>query len=150
VSEDCPCPPTGKPSQTVLVVDDSREFRQALVDLLEESGFRCLQVGDAHEAMALLGRRRVCIGVLDIGLPGMSGAQLAWKIRQREPDLPLVAVSGMLETWDRDDLTDLGFTRVFPKPLDGDEFVRECVGLCRRGSGLKLGGGPDGRSEADA
>ena len=151
MNQDGPSPTAGMPSQVALVVDDSREFRQALVDLLEESGFRCLQAEDAERAMALLGDQQICIGILDIGLPGMSGAELAWRIREREPDLPLVAVSGMLDVWDRDDLADLGFVRVFPKPFDVDELVRACQGLCRRGAGTRAEGQPtQGGSAADA
>jgi CheY-like chemotaxis protein len=56
----------------------------------------------------------------------MSGAELAWRIRERDPNIPLVALSGYLKDWDRDDLKDLGFDRVFPKPMDCDAFVSFC------------------------
>lgn len=137
-----------------LLVDDSSEVRAMLAEMLEESGFRCLQAEDAERAMTLLGDQQICVGILDIGLPGMSGAELAWKIRERDPDLPLLAVSGMLDVWDRDDLVDLGFVRVFQKPFDGDELVRACQRLCRRGADMLVEGQPargrsQGRSSAE-
>ena len=68
-----------------------------------------------------------------------------------EAILLLVAVSGMLDVWDRDDLVDLGFVRVFAKPFDVDELVRACQGLCRRGAGIRAEGQPaQGGSAADA
>ena len=40
--------------------------------------------------------------------------------------MPLIALSGQLGKWDRDDLEDLGFARVFSKPMDCDEFLSVC------------------------
>ena len=60
----------------------------------------------------------------------MSGAELALRIKEQMPDLPLVAVSGGLVLWDPDDLADLGFDHVFSKPLNREEFVRICGEIC--------------------
>ena len=101
-------------------------MRAMLMELLSGAGFRCLEARDAKEALALLEGHRPDLAILDLALPGMSGAELAWRIREKSPDLPLVALSGKLKTWDADDLEDLGFTRIFAKPMDCDEFLRVC------------------------
>ena len=112
--------------QYALVTDDREDDRTLLVAILSREGFRCLEAGDAGRAFELSRTHSLCLGVFEIGLPGMSGAELAWRIRQRMPGVPLVAVSGQLALWDRDDLVDLGFDRLFPKPLDREEFARFC------------------------
>ncbi len=112
-----------------LVVDDEPDVRRMLARLLGSAGFRCIEAGSAEKALELIENDVPDIGVFDIAMPGMSGAELAWRIRHERPDLPLVAVSGQLKSWDADDLADLGFARVFPKPFEVDAFLEACLKL---------------------
>ena len=116
-----------------LVVDDDDLARSLLTELLSASGFHCLPARSGEQALGLLEERRPHLGVLDINLPGMSGAELAWRINEQMPDLPLVAVSGDLDLWDPDDLVDLGFDHAFSKPFDCEEFVQICGNICTGG-----------------
>jgi len=113
-----------------LVVDDEDRVRAMIVEILTRAGFSCLEAIDAEQALTLLDAHSPRLGVLDLTLPGMSGAELAWRIRSRMPDVPLVALSGHLAEWDGDDLKDLGFDRIFAKPMNCDEFVEFCVQRC--------------------
>ncbi len=115
-----------------LVVDDEERVRAMVVELLSRAGFSCLEAETGEEALALLDEHSPGIGVLDIALPGISGAELAWQIRRKLPDVPLVALSGHLAEWEDDDLKHLGFDRIFAKPMDCDEFVSFCVKAARR------------------
>ena len=117
-----------------LVVDDDEQVRCLLTKLLSSSGFRCLPACNGEQALRLLEGHRPHLGVLDIVLPGMSGAELAWRIKEHMPDLPLVAVSRHLHLWDPDDLVDLGFSHILPKPLDCPKFLRLCRRICAGGS----------------
>ncbi len=131
--------PSASPKATgracALIVDDEQNVRAMLVELLSGVGFDCLEACDAEEALALLDVHSPSLGVLDLALPGMSGAELAWRMKEKKPDLPLVALSGKLKKWDADDLNDLGFARIFSKPMDCDEFLR----VCRRFAGATDG-----------
>ena len=143
VSETRPGPAAPAPRAAdrpgVLIVDDERNVRAMLTSILSDAGFRCHEAADAEGALEILGRRKLSLGILDLALPGMSGAELAWRIRQHRPEMPLVALSGQLKGWDTDDLKDLGFARIFSKPMDCDEFVR----TCREVGGGGGGGGAD-------
>jgi DNA-binding response OmpR family regulator len=113
-------------SAVALVVDDEDRVRRMLSDLLRQAGCGCLEARSAEEALRLLDSTPADFGILDINLPGMSGAELAWRIRERRPEMSLVALSGHLAEWDRDDLKDLGFDEIFPKPMDCEAFVSYC------------------------
>ena len=112
---------------SVLIVDDEDPVRAMLTELLSGEGFECIEASDAERALELIDERKPTMGVLDLALPGISGAELAWRIRKRYPDLPLIALSGQLGVWETDDLKDLGFERILAKPMDCDEFL----GICR-------------------
>jgi CheY-like chemotaxis protein len=129
----CPAGDGGRarsPGLLALVVDDEPPVREMLARLLGSAGFRCIQASSAEEAFELLDGREPSLGVFDIAMPGVSGAELAWRVKQHRQGLPLVAVSGQLDDWDPEDLADLGFARVFPKPLDCVEFIEACRNLC--------------------
>ncbi len=115
--------------RTVLIVDDDASVRDMLSQLLDSVGFRCVEANTAEEATELVASLKPALGVLDIALPGASGAELAWRIKREKPDLPLIAVSGQLKSWDADDLADLGFARTFPKPFDPGAFLDACLEL---------------------
>ncbi len=147
-SEGGPAPAAGEePVARALIVDDEGNLRAMLVELLTGAGFKCLEARDAEEALALVERESPELAILDLALPGMSGAELAWRIREKIPGLPLVALSGKLKTWDPDDLKDLGFTRIFAKPMDCDEFLRACRRIVGRqepgGGSTDTSTGPD-------
>ncbi len=109
-----------------LIVDDEAAVRAMLVELLSGEGFECLEAPDGERALDILEKNDPSLAVLDLALPGISGAELALRIRESLPDLPLIALSGQLKTWEHDDLEDLGFARVFAKPMDCDDFLRVC------------------------
>jgi DNA-binding NtrC family response regulator len=85
----------------LLVVDDDEPLRQLLVDLLESAGYRVLSAGHADGALALLAEEGVDVLVTDraLGL-GMNGEALARSARERDPELPVLFVSGSLDPSD--------------------------------------------------
>jgi CheY-like chemotaxis protein len=91
-----PRPPeahTGKPLK-VLVVEDESLIRSATAEMLAELGHSVLQAGNAVDALALLQLHAVDVLLTDIGLPGMSGGELAAEARKRRPDLRVIFASG--------------------------------------------------------
>jgi CheY-like chemotaxis protein len=83
--------------QPVLLVDDHEDTRCLLVELLVLDGFRVVSLATAQEALALTpALPPPCLILLDLGLPDMSGLELAAKLREL-PGLertPLFALSG--------------------------------------------------------
>ncbi|MEG3124238.1 ATP-binding protein [Sphingomonas sp. GB1N7] len=84
--------------QTVLVVEDDASVRLLVRDVLQELGYNPIEAGDAAQAIPILrSSRSIDLMVLDVGLPGMNGRQLADVAREHRPNLPILFVTGYAE-----------------------------------------------------
>lgn len=83
--------------ERVLVVEDDAQVRMLVVDVLGDLGYKVLEAGDAREALALLDAERVDLLVSDVGLPGLSGRELADMARARSPKLKVLFMTGYAE-----------------------------------------------------
>jgi len=81
---------------TVLLIDDHRDTNRLTVELLELDGFEVLAVSTGEEALQLCSDVSPCLILLDLGLPGMSGLELARRLRELPTcgRTPLLALSG--------------------------------------------------------
>jgi PAS domain S-box-containing protein len=80
---------------TVLVVDDEPAVRAIAARSLEHGGFHVLQAPDGADALELVNRHGPPHLVLtDLMMPGIGGAELARRLRERWPDLPILFMSG--------------------------------------------------------
>ena len=64
------------------------------------------------------GRRRTAVALFDINLPGEHGVSLAWRLRERLKDMPIIVLSSALGRWDVDDILDCGVDAVMGKPFE--------------------------------
>jgi len=81
--------------QRILIVDDDEEVRSMLVDLVAGQGHDVLQAASGREALALLdGGAKIDLVLTDLGMPGMTGWELARTIRSRWPRLAVGLVTG--------------------------------------------------------
>jgi PAS domain S-box-containing protein len=88
----------GGQGERVMVVEDDPAVRMLVVDVLEGLGYAVFTAGDGPEALALLARTpSLHLLVTDVGLPGMTGRQLADRVREVRPDLPVLFVTGYAE-----------------------------------------------------
>ena len=105
----------------VLVVDDVADAAEALAETLELSGYKVQVAADGARALALIEKQQPHCVLLDIGMPGMDGNELARTLRQRYgDDIVLIAVTG--REHDDESVSDT-FARVdhyLQKPVDPD------------------------------
>jgi CheY-like chemotaxis protein/two-component sensor histidine kinase len=107
-------------SHRVLVADDNRDAAQSLADLLQMEGHEVALAFDGEEALRAFDRFHPEIALLDIGMPGMTGNEVAQAIRRR-PDgqrTLLVAITGWGQERDRAAARAAGFDVHFTKPVD--------------------------------
>src|SRR5499427_1171908 len=86
----------GPGHETILVVEDDRDVRAYLVELLRDLNYRVLSAHDAVSALGLIENGEIGIDLLltDVVLPGMNGRQLAEQAKNRRPDLQVLFTTG--------------------------------------------------------
>jgi DNA-binding NtrC family response regulator len=84
----------GKPKQHVLLVEDDALIRESTADMLSSLGYAVSEAADAAEAMRLLEEHTIDVLLTDVGLPKVSGTELAAHAKSRRPALRVVFASG--------------------------------------------------------
>jgi two-component system, sensor histidine kinase len=117
-----PDPPAAR---RVLLVEDSEDAREMLRMVLTITGHQVWDAADGRAALAVLARERVDVAIVDIGLPGLNGYELAEAIRAR-PDgrqILLVALTGFGRPEDQRRALDAGFDAHLIKPVDPERLA---------------------------
>jgi two-component system, sensor histidine kinase len=110
----------------VLVVDDNRDAAETLAAVLRMSGHTVSVAYDARDALRVAAREQPEVCILDIGLPEMSGYELARRIRQESwgEIALLIALTGWGQPADKQRALVAGFDRHLTKPVHPDEVER--------------------------
>jgi DNA-binding response OmpR family regulator len=119
-------------STTILVVEDEEEVRALARDVLEMNGYTVLEALDVADAGRLAETHSGPIHLLvtDVVMPGVSGPELAQRLRARRPDLRVLCMSGYPESADRRIEGKAGWTAWLQKPFTPAgllEKVRACL-----------------------
>jgi two-component system, sensor histidine kinase len=113
---------TGGQKQTrrILLVDDNVDFATSLALLLENGGHEVRVAHDAEEALIAARALKPAIAFLDLGLPKVSGYELARGLREQAEtaDTVLIALSGWGQASDRARSQAAGFSLHLVKPVD--------------------------------
>jgi PAS domain S-box-containing protein len=110
----------------IMVVDDNRDAAESLGMLLEMENCIVSVAFDGLQALATLEQFQPEIVLLDIGMPGMDGYELARRMRATSwgADLVLVALTGWGQADDKKRAMDAGFNEHLTKPVDPDLLAR--------------------------
>lgn len=81
--------------RTVLLVEDDPAAREALSEILEQWGYDVVPVGSAEEAEYAVKSRQPDAALIDVYLPGRTGASLMTRLREKFPDVVLIGMSGL-------------------------------------------------------
>jgi len=113
----------GEGEKLVLVVDDNRDAAETLALLLESLGYSCSVEHDGFAAIEAVKAKRPDVVLLDIGLPGMNGHDVAKRLRADLINPPaLIAITGYGQPSDRDTSFEAGFFAHLTKPVDFDRL----------------------------
>lgn len=86
----------------VLLVEDDALIRMDAADMLREQGHEVVEAEYGPDAMAVLQARAIDVLVTDVGLPGMSGTELADRARRLQPGIGLIFATGDSELESRE------------------------------------------------
>jgi two-component system, NtrC family, response regulator AtoC len=106
----------------ILLVDDERELREGLADLLSEEGHAIVQAGDGGEALASLDDT-IDLIICDVRLPDLDGAAVLQGARQRAPLGDFIMMTAFGDVNDAVSALKLGAATYLVKPLDVDELL---------------------------
>lgn len=109
----------------VLVADDNRDAAESLADLLRMEGHEVSVAFDGLQALQEFGRFGPEVALLDIGMPGLTGNEVATAIRGRPEGAGtmLVAITGWGQERDREAARQAGFDFHFTKPVDPTQVL---------------------------
>ncbi|HEY4373684.1 MAG TPA: response regulator [Burkholderiales bacterium] len=105
-------------SRRILVVDDNADAADAISILLESHGHQVRTAYDGREAMGTMQAFGPDVVLLDIGLPGMNGYELARELRGIAKGVLLIALTGYGQDRDRRLAKEAGFDHHLTKPVD--------------------------------
>jgi CheY-like chemotaxis protein len=113
----------------VLVVDDDRDIREALCELLEDEGYKVMSASNGQEALVYLNSREPpCVILLDLMMPVMDG----WEFRRRQQNdprwsrIPVVVITAA----GKYGATSIAAERILPKPLQLDSVLEALAQYC--------------------
>ena len=106
-------------THSILIVEDNDDARDALRMLLELDGHTVEAAADGAEALDIVRDKDPDVALVDIGLPGIDGYEVARRIRAGQGPRPLlIALTGYGQPEDRRRATEAGFDSLLVKPVD--------------------------------
>jgi CheY-like chemotaxis protein len=123
-------PEAPRPPRTVLVAEDEPSVRKSVRVFLERAGFTVVDAADGVDALAAFERNPDEFGLLltDVMMPQMGGRELATKVMERRPEIPIVFMSGFLRDPEVLRMVNDRRVRFLAKPFDIDLLVSTVSG----------------------
>lgn len=127
------------PAGFILVVDDDRDIRESLVEMLEEHGCAAMGAGNGRLAMKALEETRAeakaCLILLDLMMPEMDGRAFREEQMKREDlaGIPVIVISACREGIE--DVTAMKVAGHLQKPLGFDDVLRAASHYCQCAEG---------------
>jgi len=115
----------------ILVVDDDPQITSFLERYLGKQGYEVFCASDWREMQTVLGREKVDLCILDIGLPGKSGLDITREIRENS-NMPILVLSGSSETFDQVVGLEFGADDYMVKPYEPRELLARVRTILRR------------------
>jgi DNA-binding response OmpR family regulator len=118
----------------IVIADDERDSADTLAALLEFEGHHVRAVYSGRDALNAAAHFAPDVVLLDVGMPGISGYEVARRLRERyaEECPALIAVTGWKKASDRILATIVGFDQHVAKPYEPRELVALLTGLAPR------------------
>ena len=117
---------------SILVVDDEPAVRDLLVEILESEGYEVTVAGNGEEALSYFDSRNFKAVFTDVGMPGMSGWELARAIRERDLEIPLAVITGWGEAVSSAEQETAKIDWVVTKPFSIERIAQIAVEVAER------------------
>jgi DNA-binding response OmpR family regulator len=118
-------------AQTVLVVDDDKEIREAIGIYLKSEGLNVLEAEDGQAALEMLERHEVHLIILDVMMPRLDGLAATFRIREKK-NIPILMLSAKNEDADKVLGLQVGADDYVTKPFNPLELIARVKSQLRR------------------
>ena len=111
----------------ILVIDDEELVRLTLRQTLEKAGYEVAEAQDGKEGLEIQNEVPVDLVITDIIMPEMDGMEMIHALRQKHPDVKVIAISGGGRAGTAGYLNlakKIGAHHVLPKPFDRQELLQ--------------------------
>ena len=112
------------PHKLALLVDDDPTLLGIFARIVQQAGYAVSTATGGEDALAKLQSGPVDVIVTDLAMPGMSGLELVKRVRLRDPDLPIIILTGAPGFESAVSSIDFGVFRYVMKPIEPPELVR--------------------------
>src|SRR5689334_10287379 len=120
----------------ILVIEDEKKVAAFLKDGLEEQGYHVDLAYDADSGEKLVFNKEYQILLLDVIIPGMNGLLLCKKIKNAQPDIPILMLTALGTTDDKVTGFDAGADDYLVKPFEFKELLARIKALTKRSQGV--------------
>lgn len=122
---------TGNPGR-VLIVDDDRFFRSLIANLLQQYSYRCIEAANGTVAVEMM-RSNPSVVIVDFRLPDCDGLSLIGRLKEINPDTPIIFLSGMrCDAGRLARLRAYNVAAVLEKPVDPANFINVVQDVLRQ------------------
>lgn len=105
--------------ELILVVDDEATICEIAKSTLETHNYKVLTASDGIEALALYAQEKdnICAVLIDMMMPGMDGSTTILTLQRMNPQVQIIAMSGLMTNWTNAEKMNLGIQEFLPKPF---------------------------------
>lgn len=123
-------------TKTVLICDDDDHYREALEMSLESFGLDVIAVGNANSGFSMARSNKIELAIIDVFMPDQDGIELAQRLNNFHPALPILVCSGKAEVFQSTMVPlGLGFVSgLFPKTIELDSLKRLVFDVLEEGN----------------
>lgn len=108
---------------SVLVIENEEDIRTLLSDILRSGGHRVASASDGVEALQMFGKEYFDLVLTDLGMPAMSGWEVASTIKKMAPEVIIAMVTGWGTQFEPGELEKNGVDMVVSKPFRVDQIL---------------------------
>jgi CheY-like chemotaxis protein len=120
------------PSTDILIIEDDAIMREAMAEWLEAAGYGVRKAADGGAGLTAVKFAAPALVVTDIHMHGVNGAVVIAELKQRYPEIPVIAISGLFNSgygMDADAAIALGAVRALAKPFKRADLLRAVADL---------------------
>ena len=120
-------------AKNILIVDDAAFMRMMIKDILTKNGYNVAgEAENGAKAVEKYNELKPDLVLMDINMPVMDGYDALRLIRERAPDIPVIALTAYAFETDRQRMFQAGFNECLAKPLRADELRSRIASLLSR------------------